>query len=699
MSHILNKYSSILISLLISSVLISCNSGTSPSTTNTTPTPTPTTSSGILFGNAQGLVFSSDKLLPGNQVNLSGIDGGGSITAMASDSQGNIYAGTKSVQYYGGQVWKYLNGGTNWVRLGSGQLDYGAGITALSYNETRGLFAATSIGNVFNYSVVNNNWDELGSTGSLDGTSVNSLAVNDNNLYAGTKYGKVYSYTNENWSSGQSLDGSPVNSLAINTSGVLYAGTNDGNVYQYAGNTWNNIEPLADGAVNSIAIESNNIFVATESGHVWESASGGGGWVLESGNGALDTLDGTSVNSLTTDNSGNVYAGTEGAAGTVAGQVFKLVGESRNQLGNMASESLTQCIVNCQNNINASSLYESNPVLSLAVAPNGSIFAGLGDGSTYFNGQVMEYTPSTESWAITGSGSLGNQISAVTQDKYGNYYAVTTAPNAFKYVGESWVLLGDLFDVTNVDTCYPLVVDESGSLYTVNQDSNGQVFEYKNNQWVTIGILSNMNPAPPGNGNENATSAVVGQNGNVYFAVKPQYLSGAASPGFVWQYNPNNLTESWVLLRGTGESGSLDGSSPLALAMDNSGTLFAGTNAGNVYKYTQSMWESVGTNFGSPVTSLAIDAIGDLYAISSVDSSYTTNAVFKFSKGANSWEKLGGNINAQGGINSLTIDASGNIYVLTYYGTVLRYDIVSGWVNTGFGNGSEFISNGLALGL
>ena len=152
-------------------------------------------------------------------------------------------------------------------------------------------------------------------------------------------------------------------------------------------------------------------------------------------------------------------------------------------------------------------------------------------------------------------------------------------------------------------------------------------------------------------------------------------------------------------LLGFGESGSLDGSSPQALAMDNSGILFAGTYAGNVYKFTTGGWESVGANFSEPVTSLAIDAIGDLYAISSVGSSYTTNAVFKFSKGANSWEQLGGNINAQGGINSLTIDASGNIYVLTYFGTVLRYDIVSGWVDTGFGNGSEFISNGLALGL
>jgi hypothetical protein len=171
--------------------------------------------------------------------------------------------------------------------------------------------------------------------------------------------------------------------------------------------------------------------------------------------------------------------------------------------------------------------------------------------------------------------------------------------------------------------------------------------------WVSMGGL------PGANGQINAVAA--DKNGNVY---------GGGNFTLIGTTLANNIAKwdghNWSPL-GSGLSGGND--TPVsALALDASGNLYAGgsfTSAGEVdasyiAKWDGSNWSALGEGLAYPVGALACDSFGNLYAggyFAAPEGEMVGNYVAQWD-GAN-WSALG---SAVGGVLALACDTKGNLY-------------------------------------
>ncbi|RTL12633.1 MAG: hypothetical protein EKK54_03140 [Neisseriaceae bacterium] len=160
----------------------------------------------------------------------------------------------------------------------------------------------------------------------------------------------------------------------------------------------------------------------------------------------------------------------------------------------------------------------------------------------------------------------------------------------------------------------------------------------------------------------------IDSNGNMYsetkgasYNIKSPFGYGA---GKVFKYDSS--VGYWILLSGSGVGGTLDssllnggyGSSVNVLVIDNN-NLYAGTNAGNVFKYANNVWNQMGTNLGQPVTTLALDESNNLYL--GTNNEADVRNVYKYVKG--SWISLGSPDST--GIQSIVANSSESIYAAT----------------------------------
>lgn len=632
------------------------------------------TSVGIVIGNVQGLVFkNTTPLLGTNESTLTILDGGGAIATMALDVYGNLYAGTNVNSLFGGQVWKNTGGNSYWVRMGNGYVkDAYTNLNAIAVDHNGiNIYAAMSNGTVYKYNSTTNNWNQLGS-GTLDGSSsVDSIALDQGgNVYAGTSNGKVYEYTNNNWVQlGSGIDSTAIVSIVIHNNQVYAAteegGNPQGQVYVYNSGDWEQIGHRNRGQnTTSMAINNNGIYVGTSDGSVFESLFSGGGWVQLGGN----TINGSAVNAIALDPAGNIYAGTQNIPNASAGQVYKFEAGTWSQVGNLKV-----------NYLNYPSYYfvmdNICPVKSLVISLSGVIYSGSGGNNTCYNGPqgvIYHYLVTSNSWISSGNGSLdGTQINAVTKDSHGNLYAGTSVANVFEYseLSKSWIITGNLpLASALANPISTMAVDNNGVIYATLVGGSVWIPDNTNiNGWVELQNLCLLLPVPSG-GCGNITS-VSDDQGNVYFAVAD---ANPSLPGYVWKYN--NLTGLFIQFIGNGINSSVDGSSPIALALDKENNLYVGTHSGSVFRYNMNSatWTELGLGVidGSQINSIVIDTIGDVYV-------GTENSnVFKFAVGASYWQQIGNNslnsdISDQ--LKSIALDSSGNLYAATYKGHVWKY--------------------------
>lgn len=160
----------------------------------------------------------------------------------------------------------------------------------------------------------------------------------------------------------------------------------------------------------------------------------------------------------------------------------------------------------------------------------------------------------------------------------------------------------------------------------------------------------------------------IDSNGNMYAGTRGSSYNNLSSPfgfgaGKVFKYNSS--LGYWTLLPGNGAGGSLDssvaigGSSVNVLVVDSNNNLYAGTNAGNVFKYANSVWNQMGTNLGQPVTTLALDESNNLYL--GTNNGADVGDVYKYVNG--SWNSLGSPDST--GIQSIVANSSESIYAAT----------------------------------
>lgn len=622
----------------------------------------PVIQNGILFGTQDGLVFANGSLISGNSP-LATIDFS-QINGLAIDSGGNLYAGTGGGTFNGfgaGKVFKYNSTLGYWIMLagsgGGGSLD-GSGVNALILDSNNNLYAGTSAGNVFKYT--NGVWNLMAS--SLN-QPIKAIALDSsNNLYVGTNNGSdvgdVFKYINGNWQQlGASPDGTGIQSIAINSTGDIYAATQgnggDGQVYAYDGTNWTAISAFNDGAVNVVAVSSSDLYAGTATGKVHKYDGTGTSW---SSLGTPDTSSGAQIISLML-NGSNVYAGSSNDNDN--GQVYLHdTGTSWNNVGAL-------------NNGGVSVIAIKNNTLYTSTANSGN--------ST---GMVYQYTANM--WTPIGTGALdGTPVYSTTIDSSGVYYAGTQS-NIFKYLAANklWIQLGNLNDSNKVaalttygNNIYAGIPD--GNIFVSNNNGGSWNLIYSSDLYQVSDLLT-------------STTGKLYASVNYYDSNGDQILKD----GRVQEYNSS--TNTWTVLAGNASRQSLDGSPINSITMDSAGNLYAVTagmgSGGLVWKYPAggNAWImlGLGTLDGNPITSVVTDSLLNVYAATSAVQGNQIQGGNVFKYNGLYWTQINSYPLDTLGVNSLTFDATGNLYAATAGGYVWEYSGSGGlWINTSYGIG------------
>lgn len=253
--------------------------------------------------------------------------------------------------------------------------------------------------------------------------------------------------------------------------------------------------------------------------------------------------------------------------------------------------------------------YVSDPVYALAVATDGTLYAGGG---------------------FTRAGDV-------------------TAWHVARWDGASWSALGSGLNGTVASLC----LDAEGNLYvggsftTAGGISANNIAKWDGSRWSALGS---------GTGSSVEAIAVDGS-GNVY-AAGMFGTAGGRPANAIAKWNGS----SWSTL-GSGVNGILN-----TLAVDRAGNVFAGglfstaggVIAANVARWDGSRWWPLGSGTNDHVHSLAFDAAGRLVAGGSFTVAGGTPAPYVARWGGASWSALGSELTKS--VYDLDVDASGDVY-------------------------------------
>lgn len=392
----------------------------------------------------------------------------GSVNAVVVNGS-NLYAGTNS-----GKVHKYNGTGTSWTSLGTPDTSSGAQITSMMLNGSN-VYAGSNNdnnnGQVYLYDT-GTTWNSIGA---LNNGGISSIVISNNKLYTsttnsgGSPEGTVYAYTTNAWLpvGAGALDGTPVYSTCISSSGNLYAGTQN-NVFKYlAGNQlWiqiGNIYLLDGSGISALTTYESNIYAGMQSGNIYSTNNGGnwqqiasnpdyitsdvivnntgvlyastnyndpndqilkdgrvqkynrttGVWTTLAGASSRSSVDGTPIQSITADTSGNIYAATAGNNGGFVWE-YPVAGSAWTMLG--------------------TGTLDGTPVNAVVTDSSLNVYAGTSAGN------VFKYTG--YSWLQINTAPLDTLgVSGLTFDHLGNLYATTYGGMVWEYINSStlWV--------------------------------------------------------------------------------------------------------------------------------------------------------------------------------------------------------------------------------------------------------------------
>ncbi|MDD3267178.1 MAG: hypothetical protein PHC75_08400 [Burkholderiales bacterium] len=654
--------------LSITSILVSSCSGGSSNNTN------PTSTSNIIFGTQNGLVFNNNQIIPG-QAGLDGVDGS-KILSLVIDANNNVYASTFGLtfdRFGAGKVFKYDSALGYWVVIpgpdSGGSLD-DSSVNTLALDKNNNLYAGTNAGNIYKYN--NNTWNIVGTPVDIPITSISFNS--DNNLYIGTEQdddgrAHVYKYQNGDWLSlGSPANSGSISSMLIENNDIYVATSGDiedgaiisqGQVYKHAsGETWNAVSSFTDGSVNALASTNNIIYAATGTTNTDPIIAG----KIYSYNGSSwtplgNSPDGSAVTALDAVGS-DIYAGTYG--NDYDGQIYKY---------------------NAPNWQSVSTLNNAGGISNIVVRDS-IIYASTAD-----NGNLsgMVYTNISNTWNPLGKGAIdGTTVYAVSIDNNKDIY-IGTQNNVFKYSKNNlnWFNFGNINDL-----------DTSGVNAIITYESTVYAGTFAGNIYASNNDTANWNQLGNTMQDFQVSSLTTNIDGQLYASLNNlDEASDDPKPYGIIQRYTNG---TWVTLNGAGEHDSLDNMMIQSVITDSIGNLYAGTgdlnnySPGKVWEYKvgASEWQLVGlgTLDGSSVNSVALDKNMNLFAGTS------DGNIFEYSNG--SWIPLNTYSLDDYGISNISFTTSGNLYVTTSGGYVWKYLGSNLWINTNYGIGVSINTTG-----
>jgi len=296
----------------------------------------------------------------------------------------------------------------------------------------------------------------------------------NSSVYVGTEAGNVWRYDGTVWTKLQDNTGTDfatidegnfITGIAFDDLNNLYVSSASKKVWQLnlAGGTWTNITNeetgIDDSMVDDLAWINGSLYAVTDFGLVWRYS--GGTWVNLPGPLDDQSLDSSSVNTITYDNAFNLYVGT------FIGNVWKYDGTSWGQLvGSAADTSL-----------------DSSPVWSLKLDAANNIYAAT------IAGNVWQYNALSSSWSqLIGESTAGSlddsPVYALILSNSNVLYATTDLGNMWQYNNSGvWSLLAarTIFDSGAI---WAITFDIAGNIYVATE--NAQVWEYVGGTWVPI---------------------------------------------------------------------------------------------------------------------------------------------------------------------------------------------------------------------
>jgi len=557
---------------------------------------------------------------------------GGFINALATNSNGQIFAGT-----FGGGVFRSMDDGNSWAPINTGLEN--SFVRSLTINSSGHIFVGTSQG-VFRSMNNGNSWDNV-NTAALENLDVLSLAINTSGgVFAGTVDGVFRSMNNgRTWEQiNTGLLDLIVYVLAINSSGHIFAGTRGG-VFRSTDNgaRWQTVNTgLTSAVVFSLAINSSgHIFAGTEDGGVFRSTNDGSSWMAI--NAGLTDLD---VLSLGLNVSGHIFAGTGGGLfrSTNNGSSWMPVntGLMNFRVSSFAFNASGHIFAGTSGGVFRSTDNGSNwtavntgltdlEVFSLAINTNGNIFAATDVG-------VFRSMNNDNSWTAVNDGLTNSDVRSLAINTSGEIFAGTTGGGVFHSPNN-----GDIWRPVNTDltstVILSLAINSNGYIFAGTGDGGG-IFRSMNkgNSWTPVnsGLTTNTN----------IRSLVINSSGHI-FAGSDRGVFRSTNNGDSWTAVNTGLTNTIVE----------------ALATSVIGHIFAGTSGGGVFRSTNNGTSWAAINIGLTATfvrALAINSNGHIFA-------GTSEGVFRSENNGDNWTPVNAGL-TNPAVRSLAINLGGFVF-------------------------------------
>ncbi|HLY17757.1 MAG TPA: hypothetical protein VKR61_11070 [Bryobacteraceae bacterium] len=320
------------------------------------------------------------------------------VTALAFDSNGNLYAGASAVSAAGGGIYKLLSGESAWTSASSGITSTTIDSIAVDPNNASAVYAAGG-GNIYQTFNGGGNWTQLPQ--GIGSPAVLAVAkTSPSTIYVGTPTSVMYS-TNagSTWNNPVIGPSGTINAIVVdpNSSKTAYAGTSKGAYMTVdAGVNWTLVTHLSNGtlgAVTGLAVYSgtnpSTVFAAASNGLFYTTNASAGWSPVSFAPGFTGTPQLVAV-----DAAENVYVALPGSGIVTATGG----GTLQSDWSPLTYNGLTQ-----------------NQILALSVPPTGAgAYAGIVSATTAFLTEISPTGAFLSSTCIGGSDNNMGQSIAVT---------------------------------------------------------------------------------------------------------------------------------------------------------------------------------------------------------------------------------------------------------------------------------------------
>ncbi len=579
---------------------------------------------------------------------------GTSIYCISESPSGQLFVGT------GNGLYSSIDNGNSWSRM-KNNIETKT-IMTMAFNSNGHMFAGSSSGVVYKSTNGGENWvASFYDTKWIDWIS--SIVVNPAGfIFAGTS-GGIYRST-DNGATWEKKSGIitevGISGFTLDSSGTLFVSAPGGVFYTNDnGDNWQNLIDTAGGRVPILITKQGDIFINGMLGGVMRSKDKGKTW--EETNNGIQQLPfryplyrkWRDITSLSTDSSGNLYAGTTYAGTTYPG-LYRSTDNGDNweffdkATGNICIRKiyttkngnvyvgteglgLYRSTDNGLTWLNANKDFFNTHINTLCVNKNRDVFAGS------YKAGVFRSTDNGNNWNQINRGLPEANINSLGIGPYGN---LVVASLCFLYRstdnGNTWFNI-DSGNFNYYGNNYSMITDSSGYIYV---DKDYTIVRTTDNglSWEAIGT----------------GGAMLGLNTNGIL------FTNSWEKNILYRYSDSGKRKDALVF-------STKGDTVNSIAFNNKGHIFIGTQPGGVYRSTDNgnNWTSVNKGLiNLSVQSLVISPSGEIFA-------GTQDGVFNSTDNGDSWTEVSLGLTDRN-VLSFVISPDGFIYAGTNANGVFR---------------------------